>query len=125
MNAAANNHNPDVIATLLKAGGDVNAQDASGETPLMLAAKFNPIPAVITTLLNAGSNIEACDLMGHTPLIIAARSNQNPKVTVTILEAGGNAKARDKAKKTAFDYAKSNYSLRGTDALKQLEEASK
>jgi len=37
------------------------------------------------------------------------------------------AKAKDKAGKTAFDYAKSNYGLRarGNDVLKQLEEASK
>ena len=62
--------------------------------------------------------------MGHTPLMIAARANQNLKVIIAILNAGADAKAKDSAGKTAFDYAKSNYSLRGTDALKQLEEAS-
>jgi hypothetical protein len=47
-------------------------------------------------------------------------------VIVILLKAGGDAKAKDKTGKTAFDYAKSNYSLkvRGTDAYRQLQEAS-
>jgi len=90
----------------------------------MFAAKSNPSPEVITTLLIAGSNIEARDLLGHTPLMIAAGANQHPEVIIAILKAGGDAKAKDKAGKTAFDYAKSNYSLIGTDAYRMLQEAS-
>ena len=33
--------------------------------------------------------------------------------------------AKDKEGKTAFDYAQNNHKLKGTDALNQLEEASK
>jgi len=93
----------------------------------MWAAKSNPNPGVIITLLDAGSNIEARDFMGHTPLMIAAKANPSLEVIIALLKAGANTKAKDGAGKTAFDHAKSNYSLRvrGTEALKQLEEASR
>jgi hypothetical protein len=46
-------------------------------------------------------------------------------VISTLLKAGADAKAMDRKGKTAFDYAQSNYKMKGTDALKQLEQASK
>ncbi|MGA2766282.1 MAG: ankyrin repeat domain-containing protein [Spirochaetia bacterium] len=125
--AAMRNKNAEVIVTLLNAGAEVNAQDSGGRTALTWAAKSNPNPGVITTLLDAGSNIEVLDFMGHTPLMIAAETNPSPEVIISLLKAGVDAKAKDNAGKTAFDYAKSNYSLRvrGANVLKQLEEASK
>jgi hypothetical protein len=42
-----------------------------------------------------------------------------------LLKAGADAKVKDKFGKIAFDYAQIRYELKGTDALKQLEEASK
>jgi ankyrin repeat protein len=125
--AAMMNKNAEVVVTLLHAGAEVNAQDSGGQTALMWAAKSNPNPGVIITLLDAGSNIKALDSLGCAPLMLAAEANPNPEVIIALLKAGADAKAKDKAGKTAFDYAKSNYSLRvrGPDALKQLEEASK
>jgi hypothetical protein len=41
------------------------------------------------------------------------------------LKAGADAKAKDSVGETAFDYAQYNENLKGTDDLKQLEEASK
>ena len=43
---------------------------------------------------------------------------------MALLKAGANAKAKDGKEKTAFDYAKANKMLKGTDALRQLQEAS-
>jgi len=40
------------------------------------------------------------------------------------LKAGADAKAKDKLGKTAFDYAQANEKLKGTDAYRQLQEAS-
>jgi ankyrin repeat protein len=57
--------------------------------------------------------------------MVAARYNQNPEVITTLLKAGADAKAKDSAGKTAFDYAKNNDRLEGTDAYSQLQEASK
>jgi hypothetical protein len=41
------------------------------------------------------------------------------------LKEGANAKAKSNGGKTAFDYAKENDKLKGTDAFRQLEEASR
>jgi ankyrin repeat protein len=123
--AAANNKNPVVITTLLKAGADIKARDKDGRTALMGAASFNQNPSVITTLLKAGADIKAQSKGGATALMRAAMHNQNPEVITTLLKAGAYAKVKDNAGKTAFDYAKGNAKLKGTDALKQLEEASK
>jgi ankyrin repeat protein len=79
---------------------------------------------VIATLLKAGADIEARDNYGRTALMWAARHNENPEVIMTLLKAGANAKAKDSKEKTAFDYAKANKMLKGTDALRQLQEAS-
>jgi hypothetical protein len=41
-----------------------------------------------------------------------------------LLNDGADAKAKDKLGTTAFGYAQSNAKLKGTDAYKQLQEAS-
>jgi ankyrin repeat protein len=94
-------------------------------TPLMWAAYDNPDPEVIITLLQAGADIKAQNVYGVTALMCAAETNTNPGVIITLLKAGADAKVKNKKGHTAFDYAKNNYSLIGSDALKQLEEASK
>ena len=123
MYAAAGSKSTEVIAALLKAGADINARDLGSRTALMLAAKSNPMPEVVQALLDAGSAVESRDLMGRSALMIAAGAN-NPRVVIALLKAGGDCKAKDKADKTAFDYARSNYGLQGTDAYRQLKEAS-
>jgi ankyrin repeat protein len=75
--------------------------------------------------LNAGADAKAADNNGWTPLIYAASKTQDPEVIIMLLKAGADAKAKNKKGYTALDYAKVNRSLEGTDALKQLEEASK
>jgi ankyrin repeat protein len=46
-------------------------------------------------------------------------------VIVALLKAGANAKQKNSKGFTAIDYAKAHKDLDGTDAFKQLEEASK
>ena len=91
----------------------------------MYAARFNKNPEAITTLLKAGAQVNAKDTDGWTALMWAAWKNQNLGVITTLLKAGADGKARSNEGKTAFDYAKGNDSLKGTDVLKELEEASK
>ena len=55
----------------------------------------------------------------------AAVNSQNPEVIVVLLNAGADAKAKDKKGNTAFCYARYRSIMERTDALKQLEEASK
>jgi ankyrin repeat protein len=99
MYAAAYNTNPDVIFTLILAG-------ANG-------------------LLPVGANVKAQNKYGSTPLMWAAQYNQNPEVITALLKAGADVKAKDSVGKTALDYAQQNVKLKGTNAFKKLEEASK
>lgn len=124
--AASYNKNPEVITTLLKAGADLEARDKNGKTVLMYAATFNN-PDMIAVLLKAGADVNARNTKrdGRTALMFAAEHDPNPEVISVLLKGGADAKAKDYTEKTAFDLAHTNYDLRGTDALKQLEEASK
>ena len=55
-------------------------------------------------------------------MTVAAYNNPNQKVLTVLLEAGTNAKAKSNEGKTALDYARENEALKGTQALKLLEE---
>jgi ankyrin repeat protein len=57
--------------------------------------------------------------------MFAARYNSSPMVTTVLLKAGANPKTKDNTGKTAFDYAKGNVKLKGTDPYLQLQEASR
>jgi ankyrin repeat protein len=114
-----------VISTLLKAGANVKAKDATTDfNVLLIAAEYNTSPEVISRLIKAGADVNAKDKDGYTPLIEAASKNQNPDVVAALLKAGANAKAKNNKGYSAFEYAKYNRSLEGTEALKKLEEAS-
>jgi ankyrin repeat protein len=123
--AARFNKNPKVISALLKAGADIEYGDKSGKTALIAACSENPNLEVIIILLNAGAEAKAKDDNGWTPLIYAASKSENPEVILRLLKAGADARAKNNKGYTAFDYAKYNEKLKGTNALKQLEEASK
>ena len=125
MYAAGSNRDPAAIAVLVKAGADVNARDGSGRTVLMSAARLNPVPDVIRVLGKAGADMSARDKDNAGALIAAAKENRNPEVIKALLDAGADAKVRDRAGKTAFDYARANEQLAGSDVLRQLEKAAK
>ena len=123
--AATSNKHPEVIAILVTAGADLEAVDSTyGGTALMWAAG-NENPGVIAAVLKAGANPNTRDKNDATALIWAAINSQNPEVIAVLLNAGADAKVKDKQGKTAFYYARYRSSMEDTDALKQLEEASK
>ncbi len=123
--AAAFNQNPEVILLLLKAGADIEARDSEyGSTALVWAAFSNQNQEATSTLLKAGADVNARTKDGGTPLTAAANGNQNPEVIMVLLNAGADAKVKDNSGKTAFDYARYKPTLKGTDALQKLEEAS-
>jgi len=99
--------------------------DQEGNTPFLIASGSNGNPEVIMRLLRAGADVEGKDKNGFTPLMQAASKNQNPDAIIALLKAGANAKVKNNKGYTALDYAKANQYLKDTDALKQLEEASK
>lgn len=114
------------IQDAISKGADVKTQDPYyGATPLIAAITYDQKPDVISILLKAGSDVNVRNNEGKTALMSAALYNQHPEAITMLLAAGADAKVRDNAGKTAFDYAQDNWKLKGTDALKQLEEASK
>jgi ankyrin repeat protein len=82
-------------------------------------------PEVILALVKAGANLNATDADGGAPLMYAT-GNENAQVLIpAFLKAGADPKLKSNEGKIALDYAKANEKLKGTDALKQLEDASK
>jgi ankyrin repeat protein len=141
-----------VIATLLKAGADVKAKDSTGKTAFdyskdnealkgsdaysKLASSYaqtmnffelvkTGMPQDVHAAIRNGADVNAWFFNGRTPLMYAAGFNKNPEVTTVLLKTGADPKAKDRMGKTAFDYAQENELLKGTDAYRQLEEASK
>ena len=94
--AAENNPDPAMVAVLLDAGANLNAQAGNGVRPLHLAARNNPEPAVVAALLDAGANPNA-PTMGYTygshplpPLYLAAAYNPEPAVAAVLLDRGAD-----------------------------------
>ena len=118
------NGTPQSVQAAISQGADVKAQDVNGTTPLHFAAQYNHKPEVITVLVKAGADVNAKDPIGLTPLMYATNGD-NPEVMIrAFLKAGADAKAKDSDGKTAFDYAQTNEKLKGTDAYRQLQQAS-
>jgi ankyrin repeat protein len=109
----------------LAAGGEVNARDSLGQTPLMLASAFGSVDAVglllkqgadaraasnsgVTALhwavtnfqktgllLGAGADINVTTQLGRTPLIIAASAHGTAPVVKLLLSRGAELNAAD------------------------------
>lgn len=82
--AAANATNGDIVRFLIEQGAEVNAQNAQGETPLMLACYS---PAATQALLAHGAKVNARDKRGNTALM----HTQSGEVMRMLLEAGADA----------------------------------
>ena len=70
MHCAVWKGHPQVVALLLKAGADVNAQNENdhwGTTPLHAAAHANQA-AIAQLLIDYGANVRATDREGRTPM---------------------------------------------------------
>ena len=125
MYAAGYSQDPELITILLDAGAEVNAREPNyGVTPLMFAAAANKSPEAVTLLLNAGADLKAESKGGVTVLMWAVAYNENPEVIVLLLKSGADPKVRNDAGKTAFENAQQIPSLKGTEAYRQLQEAS-
>ena len=122
MEAIFCNRNPEVVTALIKAGANVNDRDSAGQTPLMHAVEYEDLDKV-TTLINGGANVNDQNHNGLTPLMIAAMNNLEPEVITILLKSGANGTQKSNEGKTAFDYAKDNESIKGTNAYWELNDA--
>jgi ankyrin repeat protein len=71
LHVAALQGNNDAIKQHIEAGSDLNAKDAYGSTPLIIAATFGKT-GVATALIEAGADLQLKSNDGATPLHVAA-----------------------------------------------------
>lgn len=68
--------------------GDVNAQDANGTTPALLAAKRNDLP-MLKLLVENGADVRTGDQLDQTPMLWALH-NKNDEMIEFIEMLGDN-----------------------------------
>ena len=80
---------------LLASGWDLEARDAAGNTPLIVAARFRD-PAMVDLLLGLGARAGAQDKTGSTALHLAAE-DENIGNILSLVNAGAVVDARTKS----------------------------
>ena len=83
------------VVNLLDIGGDINARDERGATPLHGAAAHSKNPEVVALLIDRGADVEARDEDGWTPLHGAAGSNTLGVIGL-LIDRGADVSAREK-----------------------------
>src|SRR5262249_5988153 len=78
------------VRRLIEDGADVNARDAEGNTPLILAS-FYASPECVAFLLEKGADANAANKAGVTALIRAATSYEKARLLV---DAGATVRVR-------------------------------
>ncbi len=90
---AVRNANREMVQLLIAGGADVNLQNESGESVLMMLDN-DATSDLVWDLINAGAKVNAVDKAGNTPLIEAA-SCDNVDVLKTLLDAGAQIQTRN------------------------------
>src|SRR5262249_46614664 len=93
------------VRAQLDGGVDVNALDADGSTPLLLAAVYAG-PECVELLLKKRAEVNARNKFGATPLSRAATNYEKAKL---LIDAGANVKVKTKAGRTPLTLAARKY----------------
>jgi N-acyl-D-amino-acid deacylase len=78
------------VRAQLNGGVDVNARDADGNTPLLLAAVYAG-PDCVELLIKKGADVKAINKFGVTPLIRAATNYEKAKL---LIDAGADVRVK-------------------------------
>jgi len=121
---AAHNNHAEIVALMLDAGADIEA-DAIwlyGGKPLQWASEH--APAAVRVLLDRGANVNSrnvnadMEFRERTPLIMNATQKEDcSEVTEMLIAAGADLSARDAHGKTAMDHAKERGLVRIMEVL--------
>ncbi len=96
---AAHLGSPEAVGIVLRAGGEVNATNASGATALLRGAAN---PEIVRRLVEAGAEVNAGSELGHTPLMLAARSPGATESVRLLLGRGAEVNVRSRFGATAL-----------------------
>ena len=88
--AAIRDADAQTVRKLIEDGADVNARDAEGNTPLILAS-FYASPKCVEILLEKGADANAANKAGVTALIRAATNDEK---TLLLVNAGAKVRVR-------------------------------
>jgi ankyrin repeat protein len=103
LHRAARDGDAEALEGLLAEGGDVNAVDPTGATPLHAAAMSGDLDT-IDLLLASGACCDAVDREGDTPLLNAIQLGHED-AALLLLERGADARLRDKLGRSALHMA--------------------
>lgn len=117
---AARDGYTEIVNALLKADANANAKDKYGWTALLLAAEKGHTE-IVNALIEAGA--DDVSINGGTTALLLAAQNGHAETVNALIDAGAYVKAKNALGKMAVDYARDK--LKGTNALKRLEELSK
>ena len=114
----------EVVHALLEAGGDVEALDSLGRTPLLIAVSEAQAD-VVRALLDAGADPNRGVLWwGNVPLMRAAEHSAYPEILDLLVNAGAEPLLVTSYGLRAIDYSRDNEALYGTPAYWRLNELS-
>ena len=114
----------DVIEAI-KNGASVNACNENGTTPLHRVVIDSKNPEFVDLLIKSGANIEARDNQRNTPLLIASEYyGVLPAMIEKLLDHGANVNVGNSRGPfdSVINYAITNTSLKGSNALKRLRK---
>jgi CubicO group peptidase (beta-lactamase class C family) len=101
LHVAALQGNIDAVRQHIEAGSDLNAKDAYGSSPLIIATTFGKTE-VARALIEAGADMKISNNEGSTPLHIAALFCRT-EIVKALLDKGANKYLRNNSGSTAFD----------------------
>ena len=87
---------------LISIGANVRAKDEHKDTPLHMAAGYNPNIDMIIALVEAGADVDARDIKSQTPLPKAAQHNPSLEVAKALVGAGTDVNAVDVPQLTRY-----------------------
>ena len=103
---------------LIQKGADINAPDAQGQTPLILAVE-NGQSSAVKVLLQSDADLTVTDASGNNPLLVAAHRGDF-KSTYLLVQAGINVNSRDRNYNTPLHLALAKRNFKMTQTLVHL-----